>query len=88
MKRKRFFRILLAGSAAVMATPMILVSASKKIINNPLKEYAAGYFRALLKQAPINIKFGDTLKMGMIFYDKDGNPSEIHGLTTVHKDEL
>jgi len=54
---------------------------------SPLKEYAKGYFRSMLKYEN-GFKFGDTLKMGFIFYDKDGNRSEIKGLTTVHKDEL
>ena len=58
--------------------------------DGPLKEYGKRYFKAFLKAVSHNegIRPGDTLKMGMIFYDKNGNPSKILGITTIHKDEL
>jgi hypothetical protein len=53
-----------------------------------MKEWAKGYFRNLIKCVPPNMGLGDTLKIGMIFYDRNGKPSEIHSLAEVHKNEL
>ena len=53
-----------------------------------MKEWAKGYFRQLIKCVPDTIGVGDTLKVGMIFYDKNGKASKIHGLVEVHKSEL
>lgn len=42
---------------------------------SPLKEYGKMYFRQLLNNVPENLKMGDELHFGMIFYDADGNIS-------------
>jgi hypothetical protein len=53
-----------------------------------MKEWAKGYFRQLIKSVPDTMGVGDTLKIGMIFYDKNGKASEIMPVAEVHRDEL
>jgi len=53
-----------------------------------MKEWAKGYFRQVIKCVPPTMGVGDTLKIGMIFYDKDGKPSEIKPVAEVHRSEL
>ena len=55
--------------------------------NNPLKEYGKEYFRNLLKNAHSNYKYGDTIFIGIQFYDEKG---KIHSrfVETIKKEEL
>ena len=53
-----------------------------------MKEYAKNYFRELIKCVPDTMGVGNTLKIGMIFYDKNGKASEIHPVAEVHRSEL
>ena len=53
-----------------------------------MKEWAKGYFRQLIKCVPDTMGVGDTLRIGMIFYDKDGKASEIKPVAEVHRNEL
>lgn len=55
---------------------------------NPLKEYAKRYFRHFIKSVPPGIKTGSTLRIGMVFFNKEGKRSDIKHVVTVHKDEL
>ncbi len=54
-----------------------------------MRNYAKCYFRTLIKWLSNgNLKPGDTLRMGMIFYDKNGKPSDVKEIVEIHKDEL
>ncbi len=53
-----------------------------------MKEWGKNYFRNLIKAVPSTMGVGDTLKIGMIFYDKDGKASEIKPVVEVHRNEL
>lgn len=54
---------------------------------NPLKAYAKKYFKDMLDNEPINLRFGNELKMRIDFFDERGN--QIKGTeVTVKRDEL
>jgi len=53
-----------------------------------MKEWAKEYFRQLIKCTSPALGVGDTLKIGMIFYDKNGKASEIKPVAEIHRNEL
>lgn len=56
-------------------------------MDSPLKEFGKDYFRQLLSQTHENMKIGDELNIGIIFYDEEGEISS-KVVETIDKDEL
>lgn len=56
-------------------------------MDSPLKEFGKDYFRQLLSQTHENMKFGDDLNIGIIFYDDEGNVSS-KVVETINREEL
>lgn len=53
-----------------------------------MKEWFKNYFRAFIKQAPPNLKVGDTMTFGIRYMDKDGKWGKMHVMDVIHKKDL
>jgi len=56
-------------------------------MDKPLKTFAVNYFRELVESESKNLKMGDTLTVGLVFYDKKGKPYKVVK-DVVHRDDL